>query len=68
MISNLKSIIFGIIIGLLAGLWFGVNIGKDQPIFSNPFVDKSLQKKMLDRSGDLLEKSGRAIKDNIDKP
>ena len=68
MIKNLKTLIAGIIIGLLLGLWFGVNIGKDQPVFSNPFADRSLKQKMLDSGGDLLEKSGRAIKDTVDKP
>jgi len=68
MIKNLKTLIAGIIIGLLFGLWFGVNIGKDQHIFSNPFADRSLKQKMLDSGGDFLEKSGRAIKDKVDKP
>lgn len=68
MIKNLKTLIAGIIIGLLFGLWFGVNLGKHQPIFSNPFADRSLKKRVLDSGGDLLEKSGRAIKDTVNKP
>jgi hypothetical protein len=68
MFNSLKSISFGIVIGLIIGLWFGINIGKDQPIISNPFNDKPLQKKMLNSGGDFLEKSGRAIKENINRP
>jgi hypothetical protein len=49
----------------VVGLWFGVNIGKDQNIFANPFTDKSIQEKILDSGGELLEKSGKAIKDKV---
>jgi len=68
MIKNLKTISIGIIIGLVIGLWLGVNIGKNQSIFSNPFIDKPLHKKLLNSSGNFLEKSGRAIKDSVNKP
>ena len=65
MIRSVKSLIAGLIVGLLLGLWFGVNIGKDQNIFANPFASKSIQEKILDTGGDLLEKSGKAIKDTV---
>jgi len=68
MIKNLKTISIGAIIGCLIGLWFGINIGKDQNIFSNPFTDRPLHKKLLDSGGTFLEKSGRAIKDQVNKP
>jgi len=67
MIKNLKTILIGITIGLLIGLWFGINIGKNQPLFNNPLIDKPLQNKLLDSGGDFLEKSGRAIKDSVNK-
>ena len=72
--KSIKALILGVIIGLLVGLWSGVNIGKDKPIFSNPFADASIQKKlkksgdiMLEKSGEALEKGGKAIKDKIKK-
>jgi len=65
MLHNLKTLITGLIIGLVIGLWFGVNIGKDQDLFANPFKDKSIQEKLLDSGGELLEKSGKAIKDKV---
>ena len=72
--KSIKALILGAIIGLLVGLWSGVNIGKDKPIFSNPFTDASIQKKlkksgdiMLEKSGEALEKGGKAIKDKIKK-
>jgi hypothetical protein len=64
-IRNIKTLLFGLGIGLLIGLWFGVNIGKDQRLFANPFANKSLQEKFLESSGDVLEKGGKALKDKV---
>lgn len=59
--KTLKILISGIILGLLIGLWFGVNIGKDKSIFSNPFAEESIQQKLKKSGGKLLEKSGEAM-------
>lgn len=37
----MKDLILGLLIGTVIGLWFGVNLGKDQPLLTNPFVNKS---------------------------
>lgn len=65
MVKNIRNLIIGLISGLLLGLWFGVNIGKDQPLLSNPFKNQSIQEKVLNKSGDFLEKSGQAIKNRL---
>lgn len=71
--------IFIVLLGLIIGLWFGLNIGKNKPFFSNPFGDKSLQEKLkrtgkgiieksgkvLEKSGAVLEKSGKALRDRV---
>lgn len=63
--KKLKNIIIGLIIGLLIGLWFGVNIGRDNALLSNPFDHKPLHKELMRSGGDLLEKSGQAIKQKL---
>ena len=67
--KQLKTILTGLVIGLLIGIWFGVNIGKDKPIFSNPFAEDSIQQKikksgekLIEKSGEAMEKGGRALK------
>jgi len=67
-------LLLGIVIGLVIGLWFGVNIDRDKPIFSNPFVSNSFKDKiretgteLLKKGGDALESSGKALKDSITK-
>jgi len=67
---KLKAWLTGLVIGLLLGLWGGVNIGKGQPLYANPFTNKSVPetmrkagKDLLRESGKALEKGGEALKD-----
>jgi len=59
--KSLKLVILGLIIGVLIGLWFGVNIGKDNPIFSNPFKERSVTEKIKSGIGHGVEKAGKSI-------
>jgi hypothetical protein len=66
--KRIKTIIFGLAIGLLLGLWFGFNMGKDRPLFSNPFKAAGIQDRiketgdtLIEKSGQVLEKSGQAL-------
>ncbi|MDZ7662752.1 hypothetical protein [Thiohalophilus sp.] len=72
--KKLKLIIFGIIIGLAVGLWFGVNIGKGNPILSNPLDGPTLKQRVKDTTGDAVERAGKkmgeigsGIKGNLEK-
>ena len=71
--KQLKAILTSLVIGLLIGLWFGVNIGKDKPIFSNPFAEDSIQQKikksgeqLIEKGGEAMEKGGKALKDTVE--
>ena len=70
----IRNIILGLVIGGVVGLWAGVNIGKEKPIFSNPFVEKTVQDKLKDagvsvlqKGGELMEKGGEALQDSLDQ-
>ena len=65
--KKLRLVILGIVIGLILGLWWGINIGRHKPLLSNPFDNRPLHKKILQESGELLEKSGKAIQDSVGK-
>jgi hypothetical protein len=59
--KRVRYLILGLIIGAIIGLWFGINIGKDKSIFSNPFAEPSIQNKLKQTGGEVLEKGGKAL-------
>ena len=63
--KKLRLVILGIVIGLVLGLWWGINIGRDKPLLSNPFDNRPLHKKIMQEGGELLEKGGKAIQDSV---
>ena len=58
---NKKGIAIGVLFGLLIGLWFGINLGRDKPIYKNPFTKRSLQEKLISTGRNILQKSGEAL-------
>lgn len=44
----LRAFALGLLIGGLGGLWIGINIGKDQPLFSNPLADSPVVEEARD--------------------
>jgi uncharacterized protein YneF (UPF0154 family) len=72
--KRVRFLILGLVIGAIIGLWFGINIGKDKSIFSNPFTERTIQKRLkqtggevLEKSGKALEKGGKALKEKMEK-
>lgn len=69
----LRSFAVGLLTGGLVGLWFGMNIGKDQPLLSNPFAEVPLAQKAgraasgaVEGAKQGVEKAGRAAKSATD--
>jgi hypothetical protein len=61
--------IFGLIIGIPLGIWFGFNLGQDRPLLSNPFSEPTFQESikktgenLIEKSGEVLEKSGQSLR------
>ena len=68
----LRSFALGLLVGGLAGLWFGMNIGKDQPLLSNPFADVPLAQEAgrsardaVEGAKEGIEKAGEAAKEEL---
>lgn len=66
--KRLNALTLGLVIGLALGLWFGFNLGRDEPIFANPFSEPALQDKLkrtgesvMEKTGEALEKGGQAL-------
>jgi hypothetical protein len=59
--KQLKIVLLSMAIGVAIGMWFGVNIGREVPFYSNPFDTGSLNQKLKKVSGETLEKGGQAL-------
>ncbi len=67
--KRIKGMIFGLIIGIPLGIWFGFNMGQDRPLLSNPFAEPTFQESikrtgedLIEKGGEVLEKSGQALR------
>jgi hypothetical protein len=60
--KRLKVFLSGLVIGALVGLWFGVNIGKGQPIYANPLSDPQVSGKIREAGKSVVRESGEALK------
>lgn len=63
----IKMLVMGTLLGLIVGLWFGVNMGKGKPILSNPFADDNIPEKIKQKVGDKIEKLGGDIKGKVNE-
>ncbi|MGE0371777.1 MAG: hypothetical protein AB7Q01_07805 [Gammaproteobacteria bacterium] len=61
--GTFRSMLIGLVLGLFIGLWFGVNLGKGRDFYANPFAGKDLTGDLMESSGEMLEKGGKALKD-----
>ena len=61
-----KKYIIGFVVGLVLGMWWGVNLGKDQPFWDNPFADRSVKTRAQDKAEDILDQAKRAVRDKLE--
>ena len=60
--KQVKTILVSLAVGIAVGLWFGVNVGREQPFYSNPFDASSLNQKLKKATGETLEKAAMPLK------
>jgi len=65
LIGTMRKYLTGILIGLTAGLWMGVNIGKEQPLYSNPLTTLSLSDKAKEKANDILNDTKKALREQL---
>ncbi len=63
--KRLKMLLTGGVIGLCVGLWFGVNIGKGKPVYSNPFNRDTLEQKAKRTADEVIEDTKRALRESL---
>jgi hypothetical protein len=59
--KQFKVVLLSLVVGIAIGIWFGVNIGRGEPFYSDPFDTSSLNQKLKRATGETLEKGGHAM-------
>lgn len=62
----MRNMLILLVIVLLVGVWFGINIARDKPLLSNPLEEKSLRDKATGTAQELYRDSKDAIKKSLD--
>ncbi|MDT8384953.1 MAG: hypothetical protein RRB22_11085 [Gammaproteobacteria bacterium] len=62
---GIKKYFIGMVLGLVVGLWFGVNLGQDRPLWSNPFAERALTDKAKDTVVDAFKDARKAARDSL---
>jgi len=62
---GMKKYLIGIVVGLLIGLWAGVNIGRDRPLWANPFAGPSLAQKAKGVASDVWKDAKKAARESL---
>jgi hypothetical protein len=56
----IKTLLLGMVIGIAFGMWWGVNIGKGQPFYANPF--KTAQDRARDKAHEIIDSTKNIFK------
>lgn len=56
--SKIQIFLSGVILGMLVAVPLGMNLGRDAPLFSNPFAEAEVRGKMSEK---MKEGAGRAV-------
>jgi len=57
----MKTLLIGLILGFISGVWVGAVLIEDDTILSNPFAEKSMPDKIIEAGEKLLEEGDKAL-------
>jgi hypothetical protein len=66
-VKKTKIFIFALILGALIAFPLGINFGRDAPLLSNPFKQRSVKDKMIGTVKEGTEKALKGAKEQIHK-
>jgi gas vesicle protein len=61
MAAKLKAFLFGLVVGAVIAFLLGMNYGRDEPLLSNPFADRSLSSKVKQKADEMVESAREKI-------
>ena len=63
----LKKLFYLIIVFLVVGIWIGMNVAKNQPLFSDPFADQELRGNTSEKVESFTRDTKDAVGKTLDK-
>lgn len=70
----IKPFLLGAVLGGIIGGWFGMNAGKDQPLWSNPLAEVGVGEQLrragsnaLEEGGEALNRQGERLQEKLDQ-
>lgn len=61
MMAKIKSFLLGLLLGSVIAFLLGMNYGRDLPLFSNPFAERSLAHSVKHTAGALVDEAREKI-------
>ncbi len=65
MAAKLKTFLFGMILGSIIAFPLGINFGRDEPLWSNPFAQRDVREKVLNSVKEGAERAIEGAKEKI---
>jgi len=65
-VGGFARFFIGAALGLLLGLWFGVNLGRGRPVYANPFHEFSLGENLQYHTDNVFERRGEAVEQSLE--
>lgn len=62
----IKGLFLGLLVGAAMGAWVGVNIGRDAPLLSNPFAERTITDRVKDSAGEAYDKTRDALRKSVE--
>lgn len=61
-----KGLLLGLLLGVGTGAWLGVNIGRDAPLLSNPFVERTVSDRIKDEASGVYDDTREALRQSLE--
>lgn len=61
-----NGLLWGMVIGVCVGGWLGVNIGRDAPLLSNPFVERTVSDRIKDEAAEVYDETRETLRKSLE--
>lgn len=67
MFKQIRIFLAGLVVGAIVAFPAGINFGRDEPLLSNPFAKRPVQKQVVEKAGEALEQAREQVREQVHK-